>query len=333
MKKIKENKVKWGILGVGDVCEVKSAPAMNIVPDSEIVAVMRRNGEKAKDYAQRHHVPKWYDNADALINDPDINAIYVATPPNIHAEMAIKVAAAGKPVYVEKPMAKTYKECILMIEAFKKAGVPLYVAYYRRALPNFLFVKEQIENGVIGDVRMVKIEMYKPLQPDIITHQDNHWRVNPEIAGGGYFYDLASHQLDMLDFLFGPIKYAEGRAANQGKLYKADDIVTASFGFDSGILGTGSWCFSTGKCSDKEVTTIIGSTGQIEFGTFADTSVTITTDEDGKQYYPFLMPKHIQTPMIDLVVKDLLGTGHCPCTGIIGARTNWVMEQMCQKLS
>ena len=105
-KKIAGDSVHWGILGVGDVCEVKSAPAMQLIDDSSLVAVMRRNGEKAADYARRHSVPKWYDDADQLINDPDINAVYIATPPNAHAELTRKVAAAGKPVYVEKPMAR-----------------------------------------------------------------------------------------------------------------------------------------------------------------------------------------------------------------------------------
>jgi len=91
-KKISGDKVKWGIIGVGDVCEVKSAPAMQKVKGSELVAVMRRNGEKAKDYAERHGVGKWYDNADALIRDPEVNVIYIATPPNAHCSLTLKAA-------------------------------------------------------------------------------------------------------------------------------------------------------------------------------------------------------------------------------------------------
>ena len=144
-KKINGDTVKWGILGVGDVCEVKSAPAMQLIKNSELVAVMRRNGAKAKDYARRHQVPKWYDKAEDLIHDPDVNAIYIATPPNAHCELTIKAAEAGKPVYVEKPMARTFSECEQMIAACKKANVPLYVAYYRRMLPNFLKLKQNYQ--------------------------------------------------------------------------------------------------------------------------------------------------------------------------------------------
>ena len=134
MKKINNDKVRWGIVGVGDVCEFKSAPAMQLIDRSELVAVMRRNGSKAKDYAERHGVAKWYDNADNLINDPEVNAIYIATPPIAHAEYTIMAAHAGKAVYVEKPMARNTEECREMIKVCSNAGVPLYVAYYRRRL-------------------------------------------------------------------------------------------------------------------------------------------------------------------------------------------------------
>ncbi|MFT4566818.1 MAG: putative dehydrogenase, partial [Saprospiraceae bacterium] len=168
MKKVKEETIKWGIIGVGDVCEVKSAPAMQLIEHSELVAVMRRNGEKAKDYADRHNVSRWYDKAESLINDPDVNAIYIATPPNAHTEYALMAAKAGKPVYVEKPMATTTLKCQQMIDACTSAGVPLYVAYYRRRLPNFEKIKSLLESRAIGDVRMVTIQLYQTVDPDIV---------------------------------------------------------------------------------------------------------------------------------------------------------------------
>jgi len=103
--------VRWGIIGAGNVTEVKSGPAFYKVENSRLLAVMRRNAEKAADYAQRHHVSKWYSNATDLIKDPDIDAIYIATPPDSHSKYAIEAMQAGKPVYVEKPMARNYSEC------------------------------------------------------------------------------------------------------------------------------------------------------------------------------------------------------------------------------
>ncbi|KAA3630939.1 MAG: gfo/Idh/MocA family oxidoreductase, partial [Bacteroidetes bacterium] len=239
--------IHWGIIGAGDVCEVKSGPALMQVANSSVRAVMRRNTEKARDFANRHGVAKWYDNAEDLLNDPEINAIYIATPPDTHAEYTLKAAALGKPVYVEKPMARTHQECISMVEACQKENVPLYVAFYRRALPNILKVKELIDRGSIGSVRSVRINLQMTIKPEVVGDIIDlvNWRVDPEIAGGGYFYDLASHQLDAMDFLFGPITEAKGFSDNQSRQYKADDITVGVFRFENGILGEGLWAFNT----------------------------------------------------------------------------------------
>lgn len=328
MEMFKDSEVKWGVIGVGNVCEVKSAPAMSKVKNSKLVAVMRRNGQKAKEYADKHQVPRWYDNADDLINDPEVNAIYIATPPDAHAALTRKAAQAGKPVYVEKPMARTYKECISMIESCERSNVPLFVAYYRRTLPHFVKIKELVDGGAIGDVRLVNIQMNQSKEPILPVSGETNWRIDPEIAGGGYFYDLASHQLDFLDFVFGPIESAKGTSANQTGKYAAEDIVSASFQFESGILGSGSWCFTTGKVSNKDLTTIVGSKGQISYATFGEAEVLLETDEHGSQQFQFELPENIQYFLIESIVNELLGKGKCPSTGVSGARTNWVMEQI-----
>jgi len=328
MKKIQGDTVNWGIIGVGDVCEVKSAPAMNKIPGSRIEIVMRRNAAKVEDYAKRHGISRWTTDADAVINDPEVNAIYIATPPQSHREYALKAAAAGKPAYVEKPMARTYEECKDMVAAFEEADVPLYVAYYRRTLPNFLFVKELLEKEAIGEIRMVNIEMVKPLEPDLIANSDENWRVDPEIAGGGYFFDLASHQLDLMDFLFGPIDWVNGQGANQAGIYSANDIVVSSFRFENGIMGTGSWCFNAGESGHTEMTQIIGSKGKIRFPTFGKPWVEVELDSGEKDKSHFIMPQHIQQPLIETVVLELLGKGQSPSTGQSAIRTNYVMGQM-----
>ncbi len=332
MKKLTE--VRWGVIGVGDVCEVKSAPAMNLINGSKLVAVMRRDGVKAKDYAMRHGVPKWYDNADQLIGDLEVNAIYIATPPNSHEMYTILAANSGKPVYVEKPMARTHIECLSMIKACETANVPLFTAFYRRQLPNFLKMKSLLQEGVIGDARYVNVLLNKTLQPDIVgtSGSSTNWRTTPEIAGGGYFFDLASHQLDMLDFLFGPIQTASGFASNQAQIYSSEDIVAGSFHFNNGIMGQGTWCFTTSKISDIDVTTIVGSKGQISFPFFGDHSVTVEIEGREKEVLTFDMPKHIQQPLIATIVDELLGRGKCVSTGISGARTSKVMDLLCNRI-
>ncbi|MCU0339552.1 MAG: Gfo/Idh/MocA family oxidoreductase [Spirosomaceae bacterium] len=326
--------VRWGIIGAGDVCEVKSGPALQLAEGSALVAVMRRNAEKAADFARRHGVGKWYDDADALINDPEINAIYVATPPDTHEHYTLKAAAAGKAVYVEKPMARTLQECLNMVSACQKADVPLFVAFYRRALPIYQKVKDLIAAGAIGEVRFVEIKVQKPLQPDIVGASENadNWRILPDVAGGGYFYDLGSHQLDLMDFLLGPIVNAYGFATNQAGLYPAEDVVLGTFHFANGILGQGTWCFNAALSSEIELTTVHGSKGRLSFTFFSNFHIRLEIDGAPTEILSFEMPKHIQQPLIQSVVDELRGKGTCVSTGVSGARTNWVMAQICQRI-
>lgn len=319
------DKIKWGILGCGDVTEVKSGPAFNLINNSQLHAVMRRDAAKAEDYAQRYQVPKWYSNADDLINDPEVNAIYVATPPNAHAELAIKAMRAGKPVYVEKPMAVNFEQCQQMLQVSEETKVPLLVAYYRRALPGFLKVKELIDNGAIGTVRFVHMELYKALS--IKPGEEKPWRVNPEIAGGGHFFDLAAHQLDFIDYLFGPVQVVSSMVTNQTNEYEAEDMVSASFLLPKNIVVTGSWCFTVPAFLEKDVIEIVGEKGKIKFSCFDFVPVKLTT-ESGLKTWDFPKPKHVQQDLIEQVVNHLLGKAKCPSTGISGARTSWVMDEV-----
>jgi predicted dehydrogenase len=330
----KLNEVRWGIIGVGDVCEVKSAPAMKLIAGSKLVAVMRRDELKARDYAERHGVAKWYSDADQLIHDSEVNAIYIATPPASHELYTAKAAKAGKPVYVEKPMARTHDECHAMVDTCKQANVPLFVAYYRRSLPNILKIQSLLRDKVIGDVRYASIILNKTLQPDIVgaSKSPANWRVDPQVAGGGYFFDLASHQLDILDFLLGPVKQAQGFCANQANAYTAEDIVVGSLHFENGILGYGNWCFTTSQVSNCEVNTIVGNKGQISYSCFGDHSVTLEVEGKEKEVFRFDIPKHIQQPLIQTIVNELLGKGLCPSSGVSAARTSMVMDKLCGRV-
>ena len=317
--------VRWGIIGCGDVTEVKSGPGFQKARGSALVAVMRRTGTLARDYAQRHGVPKWYDDATALINDAEVDAVYVATPPASHKEYALLAAKSGKPVYVEKPMALGHAECLEMIDACRAADVPLFVAYYRRALPRFLKVKELIQDGAIGEVRFVNITLHQPPEPGVLAGAVLPWRVRPELSGGGLFVDLASHMLDFLDDALGPIREVRGLASNQAGLYPAEDIVTSSFVFESGVHGTGTWCFSA--FDKRDLTEIVGTAGRISYATFNSSPIVLATPA-GITEFPIENPVHIQQPLIQIIVDQLNGQGTSPSTGQSAARTSWVMDQM-----
>ncbi|NJN19642.1 MAG: Gfo/Idh/MocA family oxidoreductase [Oscillochloris sp.] len=317
--------IRWGMIGCGEVTEVKSGPGFQRARNAQLVAVMRRNADLARDYAQRHGVPRWYDDAEALVHDPEVDAVYVATPPSTHKEYTLLSAAAAKPVYVEKPMALNAAECEEMINACRAAGVPLFVAYYRRALERYRMVKELIDNGRIGAIRFAAITLYRPLLKATTDDHALPWRVNPEVAGGGLFVDLGSHMLDLLDYLLGPIQAAHGLAGNQAGQYPAEDIVSATFRFESGVYGMGTWCFSGFERWER--TEIVGSKGKISYATFHPQPVQLTT-ADAYTEFVFDDPPHVQQPLIQMVVDALNGNGQCPSTGESAARTSWVIDQL-----
>ncbi len=320
--------IKWGMIGCGNVTEKKSGPAFSKIPNSSLVAVMGRSAEKAADYAQRHGVPKWYTNVDELINDPEVNAIYIATPPDVHLDYATRAMKAGKTVYVEKPMARNAAECEAMNQVSRETGVPLFVAYYRRTLPYFVKLKELIDQKVVGDIRLVTVQIhYNPYAEEIGDDARPRWRVDPAISGGGHFHDLASHQFDFLEYVLGPIKLAQGISRNQAGLYEADDITVANFEFESGVLGTGSWCYTLNPEQRLDESQLIGSKGKITFSFFERFTIKVETADSTDEYLiPY--PEHVQQPLIETIVQQLCGEGQCPSTGETGARANTIMDQI-----
>jgi predicted dehydrogenase len=289
---------------------------------------MRRDAEKAADYAARHGVGRWSTDASELINDPDIDAIYIATPPDSHASYAIAAMQAGKPVYVEKPMARTYAECQQMLEVSKNTGMPLWVAYYRRALPAFLKAKELIAAGEIGWPVGIRVTLHWPAKEKNQSKQDMNWRVSPEIAGAGHFFDLASHQLDYLDFVFGEVTGITGSASNLGGLYEAEDTVTASWLHASGITGYGSWSFIANEADETDEIEITGDEGSIRLSCFENPDVLKLIKDGQESVMQFENPGHISQHLVQQVVDELRGVGECVSTGASAARTNWVLEKV-----
>jgi len=305
-------KIKWGIIGCGDVTEKKSGPAFNKVPGSELVAVMRRNAEKAGDYARRHNVGKWYSDANELIRDPEVNAVYIATPPLQHEDFAIRAMAAGKPVYVEKPITLSAAPAQRMLEGSIKYRQKVSVAHYRRQQPVFLKLKDLLQNKAIGKVRFVDLKMLQPSKSNLIAASEENWRVNPAVSGGGLFHDLAPHQLDLMTYFFGAVKEASGFALNQGGFYPADDLVTGHVLFKNNVVFNGLWCFSVPEGEQQDLCTIMGSEGKISFPVFG---MEITLSKNGKEEkFSFEPLQHVQQPMIAKVVQYFLGKGPNPCS-------------------
>ncbi len=387
--------IHWGILGCGDVTEVKSGPGFQKSEGSRLVAVMRRNAELAQDYARRHAVPKWYSDAEALIRDPEVDAVYIATPPGSHLEYALRVAAAGKPAHVEKPMARNITECDQMVEAFARARLPLFVAYYRRAQPRFLRAKELIET-MLGRVTAIRYqftdprhittdparalaEAIRPAAPtNVVVDEKNHrihfqvaakdiaavigpggekarqlsrqlgymldiqrateqapanhsagalpWRLEAENAGGGFFLDLGSHTLDLLDFFFGPLEDVAGHAANLASPYAVEDTLAMNFRTTAGVPGTAAWNFA--GAAREDFFQITGTNGRLTFSTFGQEPLRLELAGGATQEFPFTPPPHVAQPLVQAVVNDLRGLGPCSSTGESARRTTRVMDRV-----
>lgn len=315
---------RWGIIGCGNVTEVKSGPGFSKAAGSELVAVMRRNAQAAEDYARRHGVPRWYSDADALIADRDVDVVYIATPVSTHMEYALKVCQAGKRAYVEKPMARSARECRTMVEAFRSAGLDLFVAYYRRALPRFVKAKELIDTGRLGRVTSISYRhasaVLNPTEPGKLP-----WRYQAEHSGGGLFMDIGSHTLDALDFMLGPIQDVSGEAVNLAGRYEVEDGVAMQFRLASGALGTA--CWNCASAIREDMIQISGTEGRLRMSTFGNEPVQLET-AGGVEQFDLPNPPHVQQPLIQTIVDQLAGSGRCPSTGESALRTAVVMDRV-----
>lgn len=320
----KSKPLRWGIIGCGSVTELKSGPAYQLTDGFELVGVMRRNLEKAKDYAQRHRVPYYTDDASQIIENPDIDAVYVATPPDSHKYYGLLVAAAGKPCCIEKPMAPNYADSLEIYQAFKEKELALFIAYYRRSLPRFLKVKEWLDKGNIGDVRHIRWYKSRTASELDLSRQYN-WRTDVKIAPGGYFDDLASHGLNLFTFLLGDIVDASGFATNQQGLYSAFDAITGSWLHKSGVTGEGSWIFGVQERQDK--VEIFGSKGEIHFSVLGELDVELKSATKNESLF-IGHPKHLHEYHVANMRAHFLGEKVHPSMGASGLHTNWVMDKI-----
>jgi predicted dehydrogenase len=317
--------IRWGIIGCGSVCEIKSGPAFRKVKGSRLVAVMRRTAELARDYAERHNVPKYYTTVEELIHDPEVDAVYVATPPGSHYEIAVQVCRVGKPCYVEKPMARNFEECRSMMEMFKRAELPLFVGYYRRRLSRFLAAKQIIQR-FLGSVTSVYVILNRN---DMISSRDMGWRVVPEQSGGGLFLDLGSHTLDTLDFLLGPLNTVTGDAFTHGSanLNTVETNCSMTFRTQTGSAGIATWDFCSAVYED--LLTINGTHGRLTMSIFGKDGPVLHLPNGKSIEYDHTYPDHVHLPLVTSIVQSLRGVDvpeERLSTGASACRTARVMD-------
>jgi predicted dehydrogenase len=319
------DKVRWGMVGCGVVTEKKSGPGLYKSEHSELRAVFDLDYDKAVDYAKRHGVPIVYKTVEEMLADKEIDAIYLPTPPKFHKEYAIRCLEVGKIPYIEKPMAQTYEECVEIINKAKEVKLPAYVAFYRRGMDKYIKIKEIIENGTLGKVRFVQLKQFMKPEPCDLDRDNLPWRLIPSISGGGKFVDMVLHVLDVTEFLFGKITQVQGMADNFGGLYEVEDTVSATFKFESGIMGSGMWCYVADH--NEEEMLIIGDKGRISTTGLFYGPIIVTVDEK-EQVYDYKEPEHVAQPYIQTIVNELTGRGKSPANLESAANVIKVMDEI-----
>ena len=304
--------VVWGIIGCGNVTEVKSGPAFNLAENSTLLAVMRRDKDKAKDYSERHNVAEYYDSADSIINHAKINAVYIATPPSTHLQYALKVLAVNKNVYIEKPMTLNSIEALLLRDALEKSTTKLTVAHYRRKLPMFIEVKRLIDENVLGEINSVEVKMFQSRKAAFVADSESNWRIDPVISGGGYFNDLAPHQLDLLLFWFGDVSDFSGSSSTENSKPNVASKISGALNFEKSIRCKANWNFIADETEQIDECYISGTKGSVAFPFFGNE---ISLESNGKrEIFKFEHPKHIQQPIIQDTVNYFLEKGENPCS-------------------
>lgn len=313
--------ITWGIIGCGSVTEIKSGPAFSRVGGSRLAAVMRRDAEKAKDYALRHNVPRWYCNIDDFLSDPEINAVYIATPPNTHCALTLQALASGRPVLVEKPMALNTNEATRMVEAAEQADLPLFIAYYKRSLPRLEAMRNLIQAGDIGEVRAIVVTHTRPQH----FSPRQSWKLDPAINGGGLFVDAQVHTLDWLDHCFGPPSEVQGLIRCIGEC-QSENLVSYNLAWMNGLVASGMYCFGASPKTDS--LTVYGTAGSASTAFFSGSEIIVNYGDGDLQTISLPDPPHVHEPLIERIVEHLQGGRQAPSLGYDALRTTQLVDRL-----
>lgn len=310
---MKDGKICWGMIGCGDVTEVKNGPGLYSAENSCLIGITNRTKAKAESWVARHGHGKVFDSVADLLADPEIDIVYVATTPDCHKEYAIACAQAGKHCYVEKPIALSYADALEIRDAFAQSGTKVFVAHYRRGMSRYKELRRLLAEGVIGKVRGLQVIRTQPQQESERGEEAlRPWRVRMDVSGGGFFFESDIHQLDLIDYLVGPAVQWSAVTANGTGVYDGEDVVSLSMLTEQQVMVSGLWCYASHDLLDRFV--IFGDKGHIEFQYGKDNEpITIRTEAGEQKITPFVH-KNIGTENIQDIVNDLLGCGVCHST-------------------
>ncbi len=320
--------IRWGILGCGDVARRRVARAIIDDPNSQLVAACRRNADKLKDFCDDFDVPRALANDQDLIAQDDIDAVYIATPVNLHLPQTIAAARSGKHVLVEKPMAMSVAQCDEMISACRQHGVKLGVAYYRRFYPVVDRMRQIIDSGEIGNVLSVSVVTGSAFQMG--PSDDGYWRVIPETGGGGALMDIGSHRLDLMLDLFGDVVDVKSVCSTVAADYDSEDCASLVMRFHSGVHGNLQCYFGTSAEPDEF--TVVGTAGRLYSNVLNNGDLTVLRDGNtSTESHP--PSSNFNSPLIADFVAAIREDREPMVTGGQGRAVNEVMQRAYQDAS
>jgi len=316
-------KLRWGLIGCGDIAAKRVAPALRDLSNCDFAAVSRARFELAESFAAEFGAKKWYKTADELLKNNEIDAVYVATPVNLHCPHTIAAAEAGKHVLCEKPMAMTTTECDRMIAACRAGNVKLGIAYYRRFYPVIDRIKQIIAAGRIGKVVLVQINAFEYFNPK--PGDSRYWFVEKAKAGGGPMFDFGCHRIEVLLNILGPVKFTKGFAYNVVFDREVEDTSAAFFCFDSGANAV--LTVTHAAYESQDTLDIFGTEGSIHVPVLNAGTMTVKTqDAEYTEEHP--PAANIHQPLIDDFTAAVL-TGREPAVGgAVGREVSRIEEQI-----
>jgi 1,5-anhydro-D-fructose reductase (1,5-anhydro-D-mannitol-forming) len=304
--------LNWIVIGIGDIATRRVIPAIQAESRSCLYGLVTRNAEKAAPYKTR----SWA-TLDEALTDPEVQAVYVGTPVFLHAPQTIQSLRAGKHVLCEKPMAMNEAEARSMLQAADESGKTFGVAYYRRSYPKVHRARQLLEAGAIG----------KPVLAELSNHMwfdgsgSRSWLVDPMKAGGGPLFDIASHRIDVLNFLFGQPLRVTGQLSNVVHHYVVEDNATVMMEYPGGVRGVVDVRWHS-KVSRDECR-IRGTEGEIEMSPLNGPELIYPGGRES-------LPPHanLHYPMIENFVDAVVGRAPLLASGVSSYWTDWVTEQV-----
>lgn len=305
----------WIVIGIGDITIRRVIPAIQAEPRSRLYGLVTRDAAKATQYDTR----AWTTLDEALV-DSNVDAVYVGTPVFLHAPQTIQSLRAGKHVLCEKPMAMNEAEAKSMVQAAEASGKIFGVAYYRRCYPKLQRAKHLIDQGVIG----------KPVFAELTNHMwfdgtgNRGWLFDPAKAGGGPLFDIASHRIDVLNFLFGQPMRVSGQISNLAHHYPVEDNATVMIEYESGVRGIVDVRWHSHVARDE--CRIRGTDGEIEMSPLNGPEIVYPGGRESLPAHP-----NLHYPIIENFVDAVEGRAPFIASGQSSLWTDWITERARQK--